>query len=122
MMGMPIMIISSVSALKPQGGPGVTKSRGPSPRERTIVYEGSAGPRELMESIVIQAQAAIKGLGPSKAELNKGKPPTEEEKRRVVGTPNVNDAKGKAKALITEENSKLRSFWCAVTIPNNICI
>lgn len=109
MMGMPIMIIASVSALKPQGG--ATKNRGPAPRERTIVYEGSSGPRELMESIVIQAQAAIKGLGPSHAELAKGKVPTEAEKRRVVGAAVIDDVKGKAKATTAEENAKLRNFW-----------
>lgn len=43
---------------------GVTtkKSSGTTMRERTIVYEGSSGPRELLESVVIQATAAIKGL------------------------------------------------------------
>lgn len=111
MMGMPIMIGSTTTALKPQGGSTSSKGRKPAPRERTIVYEGSSGPRELMESIVIQAQAAIKGLGPSPAELKKAKEPTEEEKRRIVGAPNPQDVKGKTKATFSEDNTKLRTFW-----------
>src|ERR1700735_1747719 len=111
MMGMPIMIGSTTTSLKPQSGSTSSKGRKPAPRERTIVYEGSSGPRELMESIVIQAQAAIKGLGPSPAELKKAKEPTEEEKRRIVGAPSPQDVKGKTKATISEDNTKLRTFW-----------
>jgi hypothetical protein len=106
------MIGSSTTALKPQGGSTSSKSRKPAPRERTIVYEGSSGPRELMESIVIQAQAAIKGLGPSPAELKKAKEPTEEEKRRIAGAPVPQDVKGKTKATFSEDNTRLRIFWC----------
>lgn len=114
MMGMPIMISTSVSALKPQptSSTGSSKGRKPAPRERTIVYEGSSGPRELMESIVIQAQAALKGLGPSPEDLKKDKEPTEEEKRRTAGaTPTEPDTKGKGKANAAEDNARLRAFW-----------
>jgi hypothetical protein len=57
MMAQPIMVVASVKSVstKKSSGHGFL-------RERTIVYEGSAGPRELLESIVIQATAALKGL------------------------------------------------------------
>ena len=57
MMGMPIMVVSSVKSVNMKKT-GLRKQL----RERTIVYEGSSGPRELLEAIVIQAQAASKGL------------------------------------------------------------
>ncbi|KAI0682282.1 ubiquitin conjugating enzyme family protein [Cerioporus squamosus] len=50
MMAMPIMVVTSVK----------TPLRRSRIRERTITYEGSSGPRELLEAIVIQAQAALK--------------------------------------------------------------
>lgn len=66
-----------------------------------------------MESIVIQAQAALKGLGPSSEELKKDKEPTEEEKRRTVATPAPpeTDTKGKGKVNASEDNARLRAFW-----------
>lgn len=36
--------------------------KGPDPETVYILYEGSASPRELLESVVIQATAALKGL------------------------------------------------------------
>lgn len=56
-MAQPIMTVSSVKAVATKKGSGNTHLR-----ERTIIYEGSSGPRELLESIVIQATAALKGL------------------------------------------------------------
>ncbi|KAF8313070.1 hypothetical protein DL93DRAFT_1188221 [Clavulina sp. PMI_390] len=109
MMGMPIMVVAKTTPLKPQQSNSSSRKGGPAPRERTIVYEGSSGPRELMESIVIQAKAALKGLGPSPAELAKNKPPTEAEKRKAANTPTT-DVKGKGKAGYSEENMKLRNF------------
>ncbi|KAB5592375.1 Ubiquitin conjugating enzyme family protein [Ceratobasidium theobromae] len=58
MMAMPIMVVASITPKAPIAGSGSK----PAQRERIILYEGSSGPRELLESIVIQAQAAIKGL------------------------------------------------------------
>ncbi|KAI6047226.1 ubiquitin conjugating enzyme family protein [Pisolithus marmoratus] len=102
MMAMPIMVISSVKSVAPKRavhGKAVI-------RERAIIYEGSAGPRELLEAIVIQAQAAIKGLEgmkPSDPEEEM----TEEQKRMT--------AKGKGKAKepspsLNDENEKLLAF------------
>ncbi|KAF8326693.1 uncharacterized protein EI90DRAFT_3146524 [Cantharellus anzutake] len=111
MMAMPIMVQTSSTPLKVQTG---LARRGagaePGPRERTIIYEGSSGPRELMESIVIQAQAAMKGLGVVQDEATREKVMTEEEKRQsTLVIPE--QAKGKAKALpMIDDNVKLRKF------------
>ncbi|KAJ8086580.1 hypothetical protein AAF712_002010 [Marasmius tenuissimus] len=103
MMAMPIMAIASVKNF-------TTKKAGKSNspiRERTIVYEGSASPRELLEGIAIQAQAAIKGLEGMRKIEEVPQELTEEQKRLTV------DPKGKAKeqdGVMSEENQKLHSF------------
>ena len=103
-MAMPIMVVSSVRTHTPKRATNGTLPL----RERTIIYEGSSGPRELLESIVIQANAAIKGLdGIKPVEA----PPVEmtEEQKRVN-----NDTKGKTKEVavppLSEENQKLFGF------------
>ncbi|KAL4075903.1 hypothetical protein J3A83DRAFT_4089853 [Scleroderma citrinum] len=102
MMAMPIMVVSSVKSVAPKktvDGKSII-------RERAIIYEGSAGPRELLEAIVIQARAAIKGLeGIKSAEQEEEM--TEEQKRMT--------AKGKGKEkesspLLSDENEKLLTF------------
>ena len=104
MMAMPIMVVSSVRKHTPKRG-----TDGALPlRERTVIYEGSSGPRELLESIVIQANAAIKGLEGVKPVEAAVDEMTEEQKRIN------NDTKGKSKEVITpqfsEENQKLFGF------------
>ncbi|KAI6113724.1 hypothetical protein EV401DRAFT_2058688 [Pisolithus croceorrhizus] len=102
MMAMPIMVVSSVKSVAPKKAiHGKTIIR-----ERAIIYEGSAGPRELLEAIVIQARAAIKGLeGMKSSDLEEEM--TEEQKRMT--------AKGKGKAKepspsLDDENEKLLAF------------
>lgn len=103
MMAMPIMVPVLVkSTTTRKGGNNRTA------RERTVIYEGSSGPRELLEAIVLQAQAALKGLERTKANLAVTAEMTEEQKRIT------NDEKGKAKApepAQTLENQKLQMFW-----------
>lgn len=113
-MAMPIMVATSTTALKP---PAPTRSSkrggakaGPSPRERVIVYEGSSGPRELMESIVIQAQAALKGLGGMEQHAD-SRTMTEEEKRQTTLSAADPKGKGKAHSITSDDNAKLRTFW-----------
>lgn len=105
MMAMPCMVVSSV---KPVKKPVRGKT---SIRERVVTYEGSSGPRELLEAIVIQAQAAIKGLEGFKEPEKSAEDMTEEEKRMTA-----DDRKGKAKEVDThaEENAKLLKFWYAL--------
>ncbi|KZT70316.1 hypothetical protein DAEQUDRAFT_689428 [Daedalea quercina L-15889] len=102
MMAMPIMVVTSVKTVpsrkSPRGSPRV--------RERTTIYEGSSGPRELLEAIVIQAQAAVKGLeGPK---LNEPMVEMTEEEKRMTS-----DEKGKTKdtgRTQSEENTKMLKF------------
>jgi hypothetical protein len=54
-MAMPIMSVSSITMRKKSPAKGGSK-------EFDVVYSGSAGPRELLELISIQARAAMKGL------------------------------------------------------------
>ncbi len=102
MMAMPIMVVSSVKTVVSR------KSAGNPVRERTLVYEGSSGPRELLEAIVIQAQAALKGLEPNKGPDGTIEDAmTEEQKRMTL------DDKGKGKDIlktVSEENAKLLGF------------
>ncbi|KAF8505689.1 hypothetical protein F5888DRAFT_1651094 [Russula emetica] len=104
MMAMPIMVVSSVRTRTPRRA----TDGAPPLRERTVIYEGSSGPRELLESIVIQANAAIKsldGIKPIEATFDEM---TEEQKRIN------NDTKGKTKESFpppfSEENQKLLGF------------
>ncbi|KZT62275.1 hypothetical protein CALCODRAFT_462875 [Calocera cornea HHB12733] len=75
-MGMPIMMPQSVTLMPER--PGSTRIR-----ERKIIYEGSAGPRELLEAIVIQARAALKGWESTKKKPEVKKEMTEAEKRKT---------------------------------------
>ncbi|KAF6762638.1 ubiquitin conjugating enzyme family protein [Ephemerocybe angulata] len=103
MMAMPIMVVASVKEVK-------TLKRSPKSsaiRERTIVYEGSASPRELLEGLAIQARAAIKGLEGSKTQETVEEELTEEQKRMTV------DTKGKETAsqpVLSDDNQKLLDF------------
>ena len=103
-MAMPIMVVSSVRTHTPKRATNGTLPL----RERTIVYEGSSGPRELLESIVIQANAAIKGLEGIKPIEAAPVEMTEEQKRIT------NDTKGKTKEVLvpplSEENQRLLGF------------
>ena len=103
MMAMPIMVVTSVKTVAAK-----KSSKGPHRiRERAIIYEGSAGPRELLEAIVIQAQAALKGLEGMKTAEPETAEMSEEQKRMTV------DDKGKGKddgAVVSEENKKLLDF------------
>lgn len=56
-MAMPIMTMVSVSPVS-----GKNLATGLRRRERTTIYEGSSSPRELLQAIATQAQAALKGL------------------------------------------------------------
>ncbi|KAJ6613484.1 hypothetical protein B0H10DRAFT_2048706 [Mycena sp. CBHHK59/15] len=102
MMAMPIMTVASVKSVTTRKSPNNTPIR-----ERTIIYEGSAGPRELLEAIAIQAHAALKALEGAKVPDVPPGELTEEQKRMTV------DTKGKSKessAPIADENQKLLNF------------
>jgi hypothetical protein len=101
MMAMPIMVLVYT---KPISRKGSAKSK---LKERILVYEGSSGPRELLESIYIQAEAALKSL---ESQALFEAPPLEmtEEEKRVT-----NVEKGKFKEEVparAEENVQMLSF------------
>jgi hypothetical protein len=114
MMAMPIMSVSSIKTVTTRK----TKD-GSSVRERTVLYEGSSSPRELLEGIALQAQAALKGLEGTKPAEEVPKELTEEQKRMAA------DSKGKSKesAVLegSEENQKLFGF-CNRILATASCI
>ncbi|KAF8913873.1 hypothetical protein CPB84DRAFT_1669268 [Gymnopilus junonius] len=99
MMAMPIMVVSLVKAVNAKNN---------QIRERTIVYEGSSGPRELLEGIAIQAQAALKGLEGNKVPETRPEELTEEQKRMTIDT--KEKAEEEIVAPISDENLKLIRF------------
>lgn len=113
MMAMPIMVAGSIKSVAPKKvGKGKSLIR-----ERTIVYEGSAGPRELLEAIVIQAQAAIKGLEGIKPTEPEEVEMTEEQKRMTT-----DKGKGKEKEqspALSDENQKLLAFCQRILMTAN---
>lgn len=113
MMAMPIMVAGSIKSVAPKKA-GKCKSV---IRERTIIYEGSAGPRELLEAIVIQAQAAMKGLEGVKPMEPEEEEMTEEQKRMTTD-------KGKCKEkeqspALSDENQKLLAFCQRILMTAN---
>lgn len=103
MMAMPIMVVASVKEVKTLRPSANSRAI----RERTIIYEGSSSPRELLEGLAIQAKAAIKGLEGHKAPEPAAEELTEEQKRMTV------DLKGKDVAttqVLSDENQKLLDF------------
>lgn len=100
MMAMPIMVVGSVKAIN---------AKKPEARERTIIYEGSAGPRELLEGIAIQAQAALKGLEGNKEPEAPPEELTEEQKRMTVEM-REKEVEEQIAATIADENQKLIRF------------
>lgn len=97
---MPIMVASSVSAIS---------AKNPQIRERTIIYEGSAGPRELLEGIVVQAQAALKGLEGNKEQETSQEELTEDQKRMTVSM-RAREVEEQITITSSDENQKLMRF------------
>ena len=110
-MAMPIMVISTIKEDTVRKGAGKSRST----RERTILYEGSSGPRELLEAIVIQAEAALKGLeGVIKARQAQENPETmTEEQKRQTTTGGVK-GKGREADQVYEENDRLLKFCTGI--------
>lgn len=97
---MPIMVVSSVKAVNAKNN---------QIRERTIIYEGSSSPRELLEGIAIQAQAAVKGLeGNKQAESQVAEELTEEQKRMTTDMREKEEEE--AAVAVSDENQKLLHF------------
>ena len=98
-MAMPIMVVGSVKAVTAKNN---------QIRERTIVYEGSSSPRELLEGIAMQAQAALKGLEGNKIPDAIPEELTEEQKRMTVEM--RDKVEEQSIATVSDENEKLLRF------------
>ncbi|KAG9038360.1 hypothetical protein FRB95_001772 [Tulasnella sp. JGI-2019a] len=114
MVAMPIMIPSSSTEV---GG----QSKSQRVRQRLVVYEGSSGPRELMESLVIQATAAMKGLEGTGSSKDKGnKEMTEAQKRVLTANPGADAGKGKGKEkAVNQDNVRLLQFCERIILTAN---
>jgi len=100
MMAMPIMMMVSVVSVSSK-----KSATGFGRRERTTIYEGSSSPRELLQAIAIQAQAALKGLGNAKM-AEPGLELTEEQKRM----PHTLDKRPEQENSALNENKKMLGF------------
>jgi hypothetical protein len=104
MMAMPIMVLGST---KPASKRATSKGSHSKTREWVLVYEGSSGPRELLESIYIQAEAALKSLDSNGAVEMPATEMTEQEKRVT----NVDKGKAReAEPVISAENAQMLAF------------
>jgi hypothetical protein len=80
------------------------------PHERIVTYEGSPSPRELLENVVIQAEAALKGLASTKRNVDAGRLDDEEE-RRVSMVEAARREKEKQEEMKHDQSAQLREFW-----------
>lgn len=90
------------------------------PKDFAVIYEGGPSPRELLEYIVIQATAAVKGLqatGTAGADDGKKKDMTEEE-MRVTMEQYKKEEEEKKKARGEGENEVLMDFWYVLLPPH----
>ena len=100
-MAMPTMTMVSVVPVS-----GKKSAAGLRRRERTTIYEGSSSPREFLQAIATQAQAAMKGLEIVKS-IDVGLELTEEQKRmpqKLGKRPEQEDA------VFLNENKNMMGF------------
>lgn len=81
------------------------------PTQKVVTYEGSASPRELLESCVIQAQAALKGLKSTKMSASDPEIEEEEAKRRLTVPEVKAKEKGKQASAADAESEQFKTFW-----------
>jgi hypothetical protein len=110
MLAMPQMRISGgpLSRLEPIPASAESKF---DPVSITVTYEGAPSPRELLENIVIQAHAAIKGLAQTKIPLAESGATEEQGQRRVTLLELQKAENDRVKSAVELENLKLMAFW-----------
>ena len=96
----------------PQMRPAKTVPVADSPDLVEVTYEGSPSPRELLENIVIQAQAALKGLQQGVTKVNVFEGLTEEEMNRLTKEQLEKIQKEQKRKSDDEGNDVLGAFWC----------
>lgn len=104
MMAMPIMVVASRIPREGTGQNGRVQ-------EVTVTYEGSAGPRELLELIAIQAHAAVKGLETGAYEELVVPDPMEPATESNTLLTSSNKGKERVVHTRSEENEQLLGFW-----------
>lgn len=111
MLAMPQMRISGPPPPRLEPIPAAASSNF-APVTYTVTYEGAPSPRELLENIVIQAQAALKGLEHTQApEEEMIDEKTTEEKLRMTAAELAQLDKSRKKTGMDVENAQLRDFW-----------
>lgn len=78
---------------------------------KTVTYEGSASPRELLESCVIQAQAALKGLAATRKVESDDEEGTEEDGKRMSMAEKRAKEEETRMRRVDDENVQLEEFW-----------
>ena len=85
------------------------------PKQLVVTYEGASSPRELLESCVIQAQAALKGLEATAFKEHFGQGETEEELQ--MSTERIlEQQREQVEARRTDENTQLKEFWFVLQV------
>jgi hypothetical protein len=74
------------------------------PGSMLVTYEGSPSPRELLESVVIQARAALKGLEGTATKDEQAKDSGDEEMLRMSAAEKLRERRNDA-------NARLEDFW-----------
>jgi hypothetical protein len=82
------------------------------PHAKTVTYEGSASPRELLESCVIQAQAALKGLVATRKVQSGDEDEAEEGGNRMTrAEKSAKEEERSMQEKRDDENVHLEEFW-----------
>lgn len=95
----------------PQMRPAAVELDPDDPYAKHVTYEGSASPRELLESCVIQAQAALKGLAATrKVDTGDGDEMDEEGRTMSMAEKRAKETAAMMHRL-DDENVQLEEFW-----------
>lgn len=81
------------------------------PGSMSVTYEGSPSPRELLESVVIQAQAALKGLEGTATKDEPAKDSGDESMLRMSAAEVAKEKADKLKERRHDANARLEDFW-----------
>lgn len=83
----------------------------PHPETVTTTYEGSPSPRELLEYIVIQARAALKGLSATSGVEAEATKEVGEDELRMSVSERKKQQEEKRREMMGDENEMLLVFW-----------
>jgi hypothetical protein len=78
----------------------------------SVTYEGAPSPRELLELVVVQAQAALRGLDATAAKEEEENAEDAEETLRLSTKEAAKRETARMAKLKEDDNVQLRKFWC----------